>query len=119
MTLTAEWSSFAMQFIIFVCAGIAAIVRVSFIVSGFKEEVKKEIADEIAKVRAETSAKVGRAYERLDEYKKLSDDTFVRRDMCGLLHQGTAEAIKSLKEQVEELGEKVDDLKDLIIKGKQ
>lgn len=48
----------------------------------------------------EQDKKIGRSYERLDETKKYQDETFVRRDICMILHKQIAADLVEIKTDV-------------------
>ena len=56
------------------------------------------------------SDKVKRVYERFDDHKRICDDKFVNKEMCGIMHSGTAEAIRELKVEIKALHGKIDRL---------
>ena len=91
---------------------------------------KSELAE---KVRDRNSM-IERVYERFDEYKLLTNNDFVRKDMCVLSHSSSKEELKRIDEEYkafrheirntvqkiyDEIGHsnsKIDDLKELLLK---
>ena len=47
--------------------------------------------------------KVNRVYERLDEIKEFNDKTFVRSEMCQVLHKQIKDDIQEIKSDVKQL----------------
>lgn len=77
----------------------------------FKEEIKK-IVDRVEK---DADKKRARIYERLDEYKQLSDKVFVRRDMCDQTLKFNAEIYQRVERAVSKLSIEVEDLKKMMV----
>ena len=71
-------------------------------------DIKKQVINDIQHISEEEGQKRARVYERLDEYKKTSDEKFVNKDMCHVLHEQQARDIDEIKI----------DLKTLINRGK-
>lgn len=77
----------------------------------FKEEIKKIVDDQ--EKRSEKAR--GRIYERLDEYKQMSDKVFVRKDMCDQTLKFNSEIYQRVEKAVTKLSLEVEELKKLII----
>jgi len=91
-----------------------------------KEELKEKVEDRNNKLET--------VYRRFDDFKQFSNDTYVRKDMCGQMHIVQKEDIKRIDEEYrifrndirvqiqgimlkfELMNEKIDELKDMIIK---
>lgn len=59
---------------------------------------------------AEQGEKVNRVYKRFDEYKEHLENSFVRREMCALMHNGTTEQLNAMAKKLDINGEKLDAL---------
>ena len=63
--------------------------------------------------------RIGRVYERLDEVKNSVDSTYVRKENCNLLHNNTADNLKSVEGRMDvrfdRLEKKVEDSFRLIL----
>lgn len=57
----------------------------------------------IFKTTASQDTKRKRVYERVDEHKKFTDDNFVRKDMCEVLHNQLKADVTEIKDNVKEL----------------
>ncbi len=68
----------------------------------------------IIKIDASYRQKIGRIYERFDEYKKFVNEQFVQRDMCKIIHDNGAANFIRLEARVEagfkNLDEKITEL---------
>ena len=78
---------------------------------GFKEDMKKFSED----LDKRSEAARGRIYERLDEYKQMSDKVFVRRDMCDQTLKFNSEIYQRVEQAVTKLSIEVEELKKLIM----
>jgi hypothetical protein len=45
----------------------------------------------------------------------MVENTFVRRDMCQVMHQTTAQSVGTLTQRIDGLEKKIDDVKNLLI----
>lgn len=99
--MTAEWAQVIIAGILFVCSGIAAVWRVSWVVSTSLAAVRKEFSDTQDLKDAEVNAKIGKVWERFDAYKTVCDGTFVRQQTCTLIHNGTEKALVELSRNTE------------------
>ena len=59
-------------------------------------EIKKQVTNDIQHVAEEEDKKRARVYERLDEFKKLSDEKFVIKDLCHILHEQMSKKIDEM-----------------------
>lgn len=73
----------------FVLSGLAAVLRVGYLLAQHEKNTEDKF-----------TGKINRVYQRFDEYKNLVEGTFVRKDMCSVLHNGTAIAVTALKEDM-------------------
>jgi hypothetical protein len=115
-----DWIQLIIACLVFVVSGIAAVVRVSFAIKDAMATIKAEF-HALLELEQERRAKdVARVYERFDDYKthiesKLLPD-FVRKDMCAVMHTGTAAAVNEMKIELKELRREISELKDIVIK---
>jgi hypothetical protein len=107
-------------------------VLVFIFVNAFKIgqlEAKLATKDQLNEKVKERNQAIDRVYERFDEFKNHTEETFVRRDMCGQLHLNTKDEITKLdndykafrheiRNQIQMLVDKIDQLKELIQNGK-
>lgn len=93
-------------------------------------EAKLATKEELREKVKERNCQIDRVYERFDEYKRHIEEVSVRKDMCGQLHLMTKEDIKKLDEdykgfrheirnQIQMLVDKIDDLRKLIVEKSQ
>ena len=54
-------------------------------------------------VKDEGDKKRGRIYERVDEHKRFTDDTFVRSKECQIMHKQLVDAVLEMKIDIKEL----------------
>lgn len=55
----------------------------------------------IAKIKEEVDRKVNRTFERLDEVKEKTEERFVFKDVCKILHEQTARDIIDIKTNIQ------------------
>ena len=110
ITIHSSWIMLGIAVMTFIFSGIAAVARVGYILGEHEKKLEEKI-----------TVKVNRVYQRFDEYKNFVEVSFVRKDMCSLLHADTAKAVLQLKEAFEKdikvLKEQIEDLKGLITNG--
>ncbi len=84
------------------CAVLSSLVGGTWILRGSISKLEKEIEMKLANIKQDTSNKVGRIYERFDQYKNFIeskiesstasfDGKFVQQKICDVLHAKTAE----------------------------
>ena len=100
---------------VFIGSGIAAVIRVSFAIKDALSTVKSEFHAMLELEQERRAKDIARTYERFDEYKCFSDINFVRKDICGVMHNGTAQAITDMKISISDLSKKVDELKTMMV----
>ena len=93
------WWQLGLGILVFLGGCIGVSVRIGYIV-----------ANTVRNITVETDAKIGRVYERFDQYKEHMEHEFVRRESCGLTHSGTTQAITSLCLAVDKLNDKIDSI---------
>lgn len=65
----------------------------------------------LGNTRAEAT-KRERIWARMDEVKKATEETFVRKDLCGQIHKDTSEDIKEMKSDIKKILFKINGDKD-------
>jgi len=79
--------------------------------------------------KEDVKGKVDRIYERFDVHKKVMEENFVRKDMCGQLHVSAKDEMKRIDEeyktfrheirnQFQQILDKIDELQRRINEGK-
>lgn len=122
---------FYIQCLVYIIGGIVFIAINSFKLGQMEARLatKEELKDKVK----ERDGKIDRVYQRFDEHKQYSENTFVRKDMCAQLHIASKDELKKLDDdykgfrhemrnqvqqifdKIEQQNEKIDELKDLII----
>lgn len=146
--MSAQWLMFVLSMIVYLITGIAAILRVGWLLASANKDIEAKIAkanadfeskiaesnakynQDLLRLKADLDAKVEskitvakdegdakrqRIYARFDEYKNFVETNFVRRDMCGLLHAGTASAVEKMTAKMDDLEKKMDDLRTIVL----
>lgn len=116
---------FWLQVAIYLIGGASAVVAVAFRIGQIEARfaTKQDLLD---KVR-ERNDKIDRVYARFDEFKKIANTDYVRRDMCAQVHTTSTAEMKRIDEeykqyrhemrnQVQQIFDKIDQLKELIQK---
>jgi hypothetical protein len=92
-------------------------MRVGFVVASAIAKINEQMATDKAEFHAllelkesEAGEKIGRVYQRFDEYKTSMEANFVRREMCSLMHNGTTEQLNAMAKKLDINGEKLDAL---------
>lgn len=140
--MSPQWLMFGLSTFVYIITGVAAILRVGWILSkansNIEEKIAKATADfelklltlksdvdtkidsKISIAKEEGDQKRQRIYSRFDEYKNFVETSFVRRDMCGLLHASTAQAVEKMIAKVDAVEAKLDELRTLVLtQGKE
>lgn len=76
----------------FVLATIGFMYRMSRDVA----EIKKQVTNDIQHITEEEDVKRRRVYERLDEYKKTSDEKFTNKEVCNITHSRIDEKLDEM-----------------------
>ena len=142
MSSHAQWLMFCLSTFVYIVTGLAAIIKVSIQLANNNKDIEAKIAkansdfeqklltiktdfdskieNKITVAKDEGDVKRQRIYARFDEYKNFVETNFVRRDMCGLLHAGTASAVEKMMAKVDAVETKLDDLRTLVLtQGKE
>jgi len=118
---------FWFNLIAYLVTGCCAIIVVAFRIG--QMEAKLATKDELREKVKERNEQINRVYERFDDFKRIVNQEMVRKDMCGTLHVNTKDELKKLDEdyknfrheirnQIQMLVDKIDQLKELIIGNK-
>lgn len=83
----------------FVLATIGFMYRMSRDVN----EIKKQVTNDIQHVTEEEAKKRNRVYERLDEYKKTSDEKFTNKEVCIITHNRIDEKLTEMQVDIKTL----------------
>ena len=67
---------------------------------------------------AEFDGKIGRVYERFDEYKAHMEDGFIRKEMCQVLHESNANATNEFRKEMLRRMDSMEIKMDALIMGK-
>jgi hypothetical protein len=86
---------------------IFSIVAFLLTFAGFCFGLIKYINKQDGEVIKAADEKIGKVYSRFDVHKKFLEDNFVRKDMCGVMHQANAENLIGVERR---LGEKMKDI---------
>lgn len=131
--LPINWLQFWIQAGIYLIMGIGAVVTVTWGVSekiaSWKKELEKAVQEldkkfekDLATAIDNGDKKRARIYERFDEYKNFVEGQFVRKEMCVVVHNSSAQELgkingrmDSFEGQLRGLNDKLDDLKTLIL----
>jgi len=104
-----NWIPVFIQMTVFLVSGVSAVIAVVWNLAKWKEQLQRDSGE-----------KIQRVYARLDEYKNFTENTFVRKDMCGQMHTSTASAVAEMKGEmkieIKHLADEIDNLKTLILK---
>jgi hypothetical protein len=85
--------------------GISSLVAVN-VASSFG--IYKYFQGKIDELSLKQDEKVARMYARLDEVKDNTEKCFIRKDICGVMHQQTASNLKGLEDRIEKRFDKIE-----------
>lgn len=112
--MSIELIGIAIAILTFVGSCIFTIFRVAWIVSNALSDMKREFNALLSLKEAEFDAKIGRQWQRFDEYKVHIEGEFVRRDMCSVVHTNNATATNEFRcemlRRFESIEKKIDSL---------
>jgi uncharacterized oligopeptide transporter (OPT) family protein len=80
------------------------------------KEARDHHEKQLKEAQAEGDLKRDRIYKRFDEYKTHLEQNFVRRDMCGLMHDATSKAVIRMTEEMAGMKIEMAALKEAVIK---
>ena len=95
--------------------GIGTTIRAVYSIEGRFDTIVKEQDAKLNKAKEEGDEKRRRIYERFDEYKCHIESNFVRRDMCGLMHNETSKIVTALVQEIKELKRELSEVKAIVI----
>ena len=99
--------------------GLVSLILTNF---GINLGIYKYFTDKISEYDKTNEIRVARVYERLDEVKLGTENTYVRKDSCMLLHNNTADNLKNVElrmlAQFEKIDKKLDDFLKMLIDKK-
>ena len=114
-----NWIKLGISCAVFISSGVAAVWRVSWMLSKVIADTKSEFHAMLELEQERRAKDIARAYERFDEYKNHVEDnllnTCVKKDVCALMHNNTATAVAELKIAIASLDKKLDDLKTTVL----
>ena len=112
-----ELWQFIVGILTLLCGLLVTALRVGFVVASAIAKINEQIATTKSEFHAllelkeaEQGEKIGRVYERFDEYKVNMESNFVRREMCSLMHNGTTEQLNAVSKKLDANSQKLDDL---------
>ena len=80
------------------------------------KEARDHHEKQLKEAQSEGDMKRDRIYNRFDEYKAHLESNFVRRDMCGLMHDETSKAVIRMTEEMAGMKIEMAALKEAVIK---
>lgn len=80
------------------------------------KEHREEADQKLKDAQKEGDIKRDRIYKRFDEYKAHLEANFVRREMCGLMHDETAKAVSRMAEEMSDVKRELSEVKSIVIK---
>lgn len=80
------------------------------------KEARIEQDQKLKEAQAEGDEKRARIYARFDEYKTHLETNFVRRDMCGLMHNETAKGVARIADELALMKKELSEVKAIVIK---
>ena len=75
---------------------------------GINIGIYKYFNSRLDKLNAENDRKVNRIFERFDEHKKDMEEKFVRKDVCSVMHEQTANNLTGLETRMEKRLDKLE-----------
>ena len=105
-----EWFGVILGVLTFLGALLATVIRVSWVVSTAISVMKSEFNALLTLKEAEFDSKIGRVYQRFDEYKTCLESSFIRKEMCDVVHNSTAVAMMEVVKRLDKVETKIDAL---------
>lgn len=87
---------FWIQIFVYVIGGLVFVAINSFKIGQLEAKLATKL--ELAEKCKERNLMIDRVYQRFDDFKRLTNDEFVRKDMCGQLHSTSVEFVKRIDE---------------------
>jgi hypothetical protein len=72
----------------------------------FSIELEKRVRERdsmLTRMDEEVSEKINRVYERIDDVKRGTEQTFVRREVCELVHRSMGDQFAKLEKTIDEI----------------
>lgn len=110
-----NWIPVMINAFTFMFSGAVAVATVVWKLAQHEKKITDEINLRISLSEKEQDKKVARIYERFDEYKNFTEFQFVRKDMCGIMHNNTAGLVADITLRIDGIDKKIDEIKDLIM----
>lgn len=76
----------------------------------FRRNMKADYDSRFLMFEKDYDSKIGRAYERFDQHKKFSDDKFVCKELCNVMHNSTAAQLTETNMRLTNMETKIDRL---------
>jgi hypothetical protein len=111
-----NWVALAINAAVFFFSGLMAVITVVWKLAQHERNLRDDFTEKITAAMHIDDEKRARVYVRFDEYKNFIETSFVRRDMCNVLHVNTATEVAKTNKRMDDIERKIDELKDLIIK---
>lgn len=105
-----QWIGTGIALALFIGGLLATVWRVSWIVSQALATMKQEFNALLTLKDAEFDVKIGRIYQRFDEYKDSIESNFIRKEMCTVVHGSNSACLAEIIKKVDSLEKKVDSL---------
>lgn len=116
-SMNIELWQFITGIIVIIAGLLGTALRVGFVVASAIAKINEQMATMKAEFHAllelkeaEAGERVGRVYQRFDEYKLTFEGNYVRREMCALMHNGTTEQLTAMSKKLDSNSEKLDAL---------
>ena len=115
--MSLDWIHVGIAIFGFLASGMAAVWRVSWIVSQIMPKINEQMLTMKAEYNAllelkeaEFGKNIGRVYQRFDEYKEHIEGRFTSKEMCNVLHASSSATMISMEKKLDDLTKKVDSL---------
>lgn len=105
--------------LLFVGGLLGTVWRISWIVSNALSDMKREYNALLDLKEAEFDSKIGRVYQRFDEYKVHMENNFIRKDMCSVMHTANANATEEFRKEMLRRMDSMEVKMDALIMGKK
>ena len=96
-----SWLQIGIAAAAFFISGLAAVIRVTWVVRGLREEMREEYKKAIAEHIEEENEKRAATWRRFDEYKSMCEAKFVSKEICSVMHTDTARNVGKLEAKID------------------
>lgn len=79
--------------------GLASLIAVN---AGINIGIYKYFGNRLDKLTEDNDKKINRIFERFDEHKKDMENCYVRKDVCAVMHQQTADNLSGIEKRINE-----------------